>query len=203
MSEGPSILSQRVLVLNRSWIAVHVTTVRRGIGLVYGGQARIVDPHDYSTHDFDSWKSHGEENPRDGVPHIHSPNFSIMLPEVLQLSVFNRVFNQEINFTRRNIYDRDNGCCQYCGRRVGAKEFTLEHILPRSRGGPTTWDNVIVACSSCNSRKGDRLLKECGMKLLSKPVKPKWATPIGVRLAHRVRSSWQRFIPEAYWKSES
>lgn len=203
MSEGPSILSQRVLVLNRSWIAVHITTVRRAVGLVYNCQARVVEPREFSTHDFDGWKALSERNGRPGVHYIRSTNFKIMVPEVLQLVVFNRVFGKEINFTRRNIYDRDDGRCQYCGRGVGAKEFTLEHVTPRSRGGRTTWDNVIVACPSCNTRKGDRLPAEVGMTLLRAPVKPKWATQIGVRLAHRIRSSWQQFIPEVYWKSDS
>ena len=195
-----AILSDKVLVLNRSWVAVNVATVRRALTLVYQDVARIVAPEDYSTYDFNAWieasqvAKHGRR--------IHSSTYSFCVPEVIVLSVFNGRFSKEVRFSRRNIFDRDENTCQYCGKRGERSDLTLDHVIPRSRGGTSTWHNIVLACIKCNMRKGDRLPTELNMKLLRKPVKPQWATRVGVKLGRAYKPSWERFLEEAYWDVE-
>jgi 5-methylcytosine-specific restriction endonuclease McrA len=195
-----AVLSDKVLVLNRSWVAVNVATVRRALTLVYQDVARIVAPDDYATYDFEGWieASQAAKLGR----RIQSATYSFCVPEVIVLSTFNGRFSKEVRFSRRNIFERDENTCQYCGKRYDRSELTLDHVTPRSRGGTSTWNNIVLACIRCNMRKGDRLLTELNMKLLRKPVKPQWATRVGVKLGRAYKRSWERFLEEAYWDVE-
>lgn len=195
-----SVLSDKVLVLNRSWIAVNVATVRRSLTLVFQDVARIVAPEDYSTYNFDGWIEASRE--AHAGKRIHSASMSFRAPEVIVLSNFNGRFSKEVRFSRRNIFERDENSCQYCGRKFDRGELTLDHVIPRSRGGSSTWENIVLACVKCNMRKGDRLPTEMHMKLLKKPIKPKWATRVGVKLGRLCKPSWERFLEEAYWDVE-
>ena len=163
-------LSTNVLVLNRSYIPINVTTVRRALVLMYQGVARAVDSQ-YVTFDFHSWSElsaavHGEG--------IHLIDRMIRVPRVILLSAYNRVPKRYVRFSRHNIYLRDQNSCQYCGDRFTRSELNLEHVVPKSRGGKTTWENVVTSCVPCNRRKGGHLLEEVGMHLVRRPVRPKW-----------------------------
>lgn len=195
-----AVLSEKVLVLNRSWVAVNVATVRRALTLVYQDVARIVAPDDYSTYDFEGWIE-ASQAARSGK-RIISANFSFVVPEVIVLSTFNGRFSKEVRFSRRNIFERDENTCQYCRKKFDRSELTLDHVIPRSRGGTSTWSNIVLACIKCNMRKGDRLLTEINMKLARKPVKPEWATRVGVKLGRIYKPAWERFLEEAYWDVE-
>ena len=195
-----AVLSEKVLVLNRSWVAVNVATVRRALTLVYQDVARIVAPEDYATYDFEGWIE-ASQTAKTGR-RIYAATCSFCIPEVIVLSAFNGRFTKEVRFSRRNIFERDDNCCQYCGRKFERSELTLDHVVPRSRGGSSTWNNIVLACIRCNLRKGDRLLTEASMKLLRKPVKPHWATRVGVKLGRSYKPSWERFLEEAYWNVE-
>ena len=107
-----------------------------------------------------------------------------------------------MKFSRRNIFERDGNLCQYCGRHFERGELTLDHVTPRSRGGTSTWENIVLACLDCNIRKSDRLPQEARMRLLRKPVKPSWATRVGVKIGRLRKESWERFLEEAYWDVE-
>lgn len=78
-----------------------------------------------------------------------------------------------VKVSRRNVWARDKGKCQYCGGSISMKESTLDHVMPRSRGGKKSWDNIVLSCFDCNQKKDDKTPREAGMKLLSKPKKPK------------------------------
>ena len=194
------VLCEKVLVLNRSWVAVNVATVRRALTLVFQDVARIVAPEDYATYNFEGWveASHAAKEGR----RIHSASISFCVPEVIVLSAFNGRFSKEVRFSRRNIFERDENTCQYCGKKLDRSELTLDHVVPRSRGGTSTWQNIVLACIRCNMRKGDRLPQEINLKLLRKPVKPQWATRVGVKLGRVCKPSWERFLEEAYWDVE-
>ena len=99
---------------------------------------------------------------------INSPSFSIKLPSVIALKNYVNPQSNP-NFTRFNVFLRDKFSCQYCGSK---NELTFDHLLPRSRGGKTDWDNVVTACSTCNVKKGGRLYLKSGMKLFRKPFRP-------------------------------
>jgi len=199
-----AVLSEKVLVLNRSWVAVNVATVRRALTLVYQDVARIVAPNDYATYNFEGWVDATREAKSEAKSghRIHSANFSFCVPEVIVLSVFNGRFSKEVRFSRRNIFERDENTCQYCKKKFERSELTLDHVVPRSRGGTSTWQNIVLACIRCNMKKGDRLPQEINMKLLRKPIKPQWATRVGVKLGRACKPSWERFLEEAYWDVE-
>ena len=194
-----SLLNESVLVLNRHWTAVHVTSARRALVLVFSEHARVVS-EDFSTHDFGSWREFTRMS--ESVKKISTPGFQVLLPEVVMLTQFNRFPPRSVKFSRRNIYLRDNHTCQYCGCLPPKDELTIDHVIPRSRGGKSVWENVVLACMKCNMRKGNLLVNQAGMKLLSVPRKPHWLScaQYNLRPAHQ-SSLWQKFIDSAYWNT--
>ena len=192
-------VNESVLVLNRSWIAIQVANVRRAVSLLYQGYAKVVVPEDFSTYDFDGWK----ELSRAADDYcIHTVSFKIRVPEVIVLTAFNGVHRRDIRFSRRNIFERDKNTCQFCGKKFKKWELTLDHLVPRSVGGRSTWENLVLACVPCNVRKGSRLPEDAGMPLIRKPRKPRWIPYSGESFTSIKRPSWQRFVDAAYWDVE-
>lgn len=187
-----NLLERATLVLNRSWRPVHVTTVRRALCMVFRDAARIVCPDRLSTFSFAEWL---DEPAPEQTNTIRSPSVSIAAPEVVLLVHYDRVPCHEAPFTRRNLFLRDEFTCQYCGRRCNTDHLSVDHVLPRSRGGSTSWENCVLACVGCNARKGDRTLKEVGFHLLRQPVRPRWTPYLNLRPSQRMES-WSRFAPE-------
>ncbi len=196
-SPGSSVMSdvtQRlVLVLNRHWLAVHICTVRRALSLLYRGWAKVVTS-DYQTYDFDGWRLLAEIEDEPGELLIRTPNFNIRAPRVIVLHQYQNLPPRTIRFNRRNIYLRDRHRCQYCGGRPPRDELTVDHVVPRSRGGSSVWENVVVACIRCNAIKGDRLPRECGMQPLAPPKRPSWMSAIRVIPDEAERLAWEPFV---------
>lgn len=190
-----AVLSEHSLVLNRSWLAIATTPVMRALGLLYSGAAKAIRPDTYELHEFDTWADlaipHGE-------PYVKTVSLEIRLPEVIVLTKYDGMPVQNVVFTRRNIYKRDRNTCQYCGIKPGTSELTIDHVMPRSRGGLSTWENCVLACVQCNRRKAARTPAEAGLHLRVTPVKPKWAPTLGIPVA-RVRQSWAKFVSDGYW----
>ncbi len=193
-------LSHGVLVLNRSWIAVHVCSVKRAISLLCQDYARVVG-EDYRIHDFDSWRELSLEVEKNGDQYIYTPSFRILVPEVVLLTEFNRMPPRTVKFNRRNIYLRDNYTCQYCGKKPTKEELTIDHVIPRSKGGRSTWENVVLACQQCNTKKGNKSVAEAHMKLAAEPRRPHWLSSLRDSLRGPERPSWQRFVDAAYWNA--
>lgn len=193
-----AVLDQRTLVLNRSWVAIDTTTVRKALVWMYRGLARAIAPESFETHDFASWTdlsvNHGE-------PCIHTINLQIRVPEIIILALYNEVPKKEVVFSRRNIYKRDRFTCQYCGEQPGSEELTIDHILPRAKGGKSSWENCVLACVECNRAKANRTPAEAGMLLKKAAVRPPWTPFISLKLGTR-RASWERFVSERYWDIE-
>ena len=143
-----SALSSPVLVLNASYEPIHVCAARRALVLLFKGVAVAQESHDLQ---------------------LRSPTASYDTPSVIRLLEYRRIPRQTRALSRKNILIRDHHTCQYCGHKGGAGELTLDHVLPRSRGGGGSWENLVAACRPCNNRKGDRLPDEAGMKLRKKP----------------------------------
>jgi 5-methylcytosine-specific restriction endonuclease McrA len=177
---------------------VHITNVRRALVLVFGDHARVVTD-DYATHDFDSWRDLSSVVNSHHV--IRTPNYQIAAPEVILLTQFSKFPPRQVKFSRRNIYMRDNYTCQYCGRVPPRDELTIDHVVPRARGGKSTWDNVVLACMRCNMRKGSRTVRESGLELLTKPKKPHWFVCTHFTSKPTPSSLWQKFIDNAYWNT--
>ena len=186
-----------VLVLNRVFQVVQITSVRRALTLLYKGQVRAVDA-EYRTYDFENW----QDVPVQPLDHyIATPSRHIRIPHVVQLLRFDKVPRQEVKFSRANIYLRDQNRCQYCGRKFPASELSLDHVLPISRGGKSTWENVVCACLPCNVRKGNKLLHEAGIRTIRMPIRPKWH-PLHRLQGRTFPEVWKNFLDEAYWSVE-
>jgi 5-methylcytosine-specific restriction endonuclease McrA len=193
-----AILDERTLVLNRSWVAVNVTTVRRALNLVCRDAARIVAPDTFESHDLRSW---ADLKALRGRRMIRTVRLEIPVPEVILLLTYDELPQRQVPFTRRNLYRRDGYRCQYCGLGRPTEELSIDHVLPRSRGGKSTWNNCVLACTECNRRKANRPPEEAGMILLKHPRRPKWPPTLTFHLGSR-KQSWQRFVNEAYWNTE-
>ena len=189
-----------VLVLNKSWIAVNQASLRRAISLVYKDLARIVSTEDYSTYSFEDWL---ETNGNGGHRTIRTVNFEFRVPEVIVLTLYGGIPRKDAVLTRKAIFERDNNTCQYCGRRKRKDNLTIDHVIPKSRGGGEQWDNLVLACLDCNARKRNKAPEEAGMKLLRKPAKPRWLPHLGLGPAALKRPEWRKFIDANCWESES
>ncbi|MDX2175997.1 MAG: HNH endonuclease [Candidatus Sumerlaeia bacterium] len=191
-------LNQGVLVLNNGWTAIHVTNVKRAVGLVVEGLAKVVDDN-YVTYNFDSWTQFSQHVDIHGNRFIHTPNLRILVPDVILLVGYHRTPPRSVKFNRRNIYIRDNNTCQYCGCRPAREELTIDHVLPRCLGGRSTWENVVLACQGCNAKKGSKLVRESGMKLMKEPRRPQWFSTLRASLRGPGRPVWAKFVDAAYW----
>ena len=121
---------------------------------------------------------------------------------MILLLFFDRMPKKEVKFTRHNIFERDRNRCQYCGRVFDRKDLNLDHVAPRDRGGPTTWENIVCSCIACNTHKANRTPAEAGMRLVRKPKRPKWRPFMQVNLGTSAHDSWKHFLDIAYWNVE-
>lgn len=196
-----------VLVLNRNYLAVRVVDVRRAFSLLFRELAEVVhiESGRYTSYDFSEWcelSQLAREFEPDAHDWIHTVRLQIAVPRIIRLAVYDRLPQQTVKFNRRNIYARDSNHCQYCGKRFSTTELSLDHIVPRSAGGKTTWENVVCACLRCNIKKGGRTPEQAGMTLISQPKKPRRNPVLTVKLADGRYASWKAFLDNAYWSVE-
>jgi 5-methylcytosine-specific restriction endonuclease McrA len=192
-----AVLERPTLVLNRNWQPVGISTVARSLVKVWNGAARIVDPDDYRLYTWQDW---ADLIPHDDEPFILTSRRKLKVPEVVTLSHYDRVPANVVTFSRRNVFKRDRFTCQYCGAQPGSEELTIDHVVPRSHGGATTWENCVLACIECNAKKANRTPEQASMPLHRRPTRPQWR-PLYASRGVRV-DSWARFISEAYWTVE-
>jgi 5-methylcytosine-specific restriction endonuclease McrA len=192
-----------VLVLNKQFYAVHITTWQKAISLLFSDHARVID-EEYNTYTFSDWKSISATIKEHPSGFVHTPTLKIAIPEVIVLRLYDALPPMDVKFTRKNIYEHYKYKCCYCGKKKQVNELNLEHIVPLSRGGATNWLNVVTSCIPCNLKKGCRLPEEAGMKLLVQPSKPQWKGPVSLclRPGVKVKASWQKFIDTIYWNTE-
>jgi 5-methylcytosine-specific restriction endonuclease McrA len=198
-----SALNHHVLVLNRLWQAVNVCTARRALTLLFQGHAQVVvnaDDGSFRTFDFAQWRDFSEDAPQDES--VHGISFRIRVPRIILLFMYDRLPKKEVKFTRHNIFERDKNTCQYCGDIFDRKDLNLDHVTPRDRGGPTTWENIVCSCISCNTRKSNRTPAEAGLRLVRKPKRPKWRPFVQINFTLQRHDSWKHFIDLAYWNVE-
>ena len=141
----------KVLTLSSTYEPLGVVDWEKAVSLVFAGKVSTVSEYDKT---------------------INSPNLSIKIPSVIVFRHNKHRRVKSVRFSRKNVWIRDEGRCQYCGTAVSIKNFTLDHVLPRTAGGLTIWSNVVTCCSNCNQKKADKPLAKCGMKLLQAPCKP-------------------------------
>jgi 5-methylcytosine-specific restriction endonuclease McrA len=191
-----------VLVLNKSYLPVHVTTVKRAFCLLYAGIARAVNAQ-YETFDYESWSRITIERNDETLGLVDRV---IKVPRVILLLAYDRVPKRRVRFSRYNIFARDKSTCQYCGHRFSRSELNLDHVVPRAQGGTSTWENVVCSCHECNRRKGGRTPAEARMRLVTQPRKPAWTPPISLSVPAVMRREWAPFLDfmvnVSYWNTE-
>ena len=196
-----SVLNSKVLVLNRSYFPVHVTSVRRAFSLLYQGVAKAVDQQ-YRTFDYESWSALSASVHDETIGLIGR---AIRVPRVILLVSYDRVPRRRVRFSRFNVFARDKNTCQYCGKRFSRSELNLDHVIPRSQNGLSTWENIVCSCFRCNRVKGGRRPEEAGMKLIKKPVQPEWTPFMLETFTFKRYQEWLPFLNEvdaAYWNTE-
>lgn len=194
-------LSTNVLVLNRSYFPVHVTTLKRAFCMLYQGVARAID-NEYKTFDFKSWSelsaaAHDET--------IGLVGRVVRVPRVVVLVAYDRMPKRGVRFSRMNILLRDRHTCQYCGKKFLRSNLNLDHVVPRSQGGVTSWENVVASCHDCNRKKGGLTPKEAGMKLIHQPFKPSSVPFLGLTRQSIRYEEWKpfvNFVDFSYWNAE-
>ena len=206
---GASALNANVLVLNKFYQAIRVVNVKRAFSLLCKELAEVVHLESDSagkTHwqnlNFASWQElsamKAEYEP-DQFDWIHTVRFQIAVPRIIRLLVYEKLPRQDVKFNRRNIYARDSSRCQYCGRKFPTSELSLDHVLPKSQGGKSTWDNIVCCCVKCNVKKGGRTPEQAHMHLIKPPVKPKRSPMLTIKLGNPKYESWKSFLDNAYW----
>jgi 5-methylcytosine-specific restriction endonuclease McrA len=192
MSEA---LSIPVLVLNRYWQPVHTCSARRAIHLLCLGHAQVVQvdgEEKFTTHDLCSWISQSKTM-IDGEM-IHSIRVALGVPRIIVLAIYDRLPRLEVKFTRRNIFLRDKFTCQYCAKVLPETKLNLDHVIPRDKGGMTTWENIVASCVKCNTRKSNKLPHEANMHPASKPFAPRWRPLYDLSEHGLAHESWEHFI---------
>ena len=165
-----SILNRKVLVLNQSYEPLMVINAKRAIVLIIKEKVKMLEKY--------------SEN-------IRSVQNSFDLPSVIRLNFYVHLKYKDIVLNRRNIIKRDDYRCQYCAKQ--ATPLTLDHIVPKNKGGKDSWENLVAACSKCNTRKGDTLLKHMDMKLLKKPRKPSKLFQLQTYV-NKKQDNWKQYL---------
>ncbi len=188
-------------------MAIRVVNVRRAFSLLYRELAEVIHVEDgqYLSYDFESWQEISELH-REFEPELHdwvrTVRFSIAVPRVIRLLLYDRLPKQKVTFNRRNLYARDANRCQYCGKHYPTTELSLDHVVPRSQGGPTSWENVVCACLRCNVKKGGRTPEQAHMRLITQPSRPRRSPVLNLKLSNAKYHSWKQFLDHAYWTVE-
>ena len=196
------IAHKKVLVLNRSWKPVAVLTLEKALIKLFSeykdGEPKdiIVDcSNDFQTLNWNDWS---KTKPKDGEEIIRSVNATFRIPSVIQLTRYDKIPNRKVYYCRKTLYKRDQYQCQYCGKRPGTEELSIDHVIPRSRGGLTTWENCALACIKCNTKKANRTPLQANMTLLRIPKKPKF----NALKCDYIVKDWESFLGAAYWLVE-
>jgi len=205
--EFKSGLDCNVLVLNKHYMAIRIVGARRAFSLLFRDLAEVVsfEQDGYSNYNFQSWCEVSQFRRNfepDGHDWVSTVNFYIAVPRIIRLLFYDRLPRNEVKFNRRNIFARDKNRCQYCGKRQRTSELSLDHIIPKSVGGKSVWENIVCACAKCNVKKGGRTPRQASMTLIRKPVKPKHNPLVHVHLGHQRYRSWKEFLDHAYWSVE-
>ena len=170
---------EQVLLLNLTYEPLRIISWQRAVRLLTLGKVEVIEETDQV---------------------IRSVSFVIRLPSVVRLLRLIRPKRPEVKFSRQNIYLRDNFRCQYCGARVSSAELNLDHVIPRSLGGQTTWENIVTCCIPCNVRKGGRTPESARMRLISKPTRPARLPGLAITLnLQHSPESWRDYL---YWNLE-
>ncbi|HSS00491.1 MAG TPA: HNH endonuclease [Kofleriaceae bacterium] len=169
----------RTLLLSQGYEPIKVISWQRAITLLTLDKVDVVEEYDAQ---------------------IRATSMIIQVPAVVRLRKAYRRHAKPVKFSRVNIYARDGHRCQYCGAKCTIDGLTYDHVIPRSRCGRTTWENIVSCCYTCNARKANRTPAEAQMKLLAVPLRPSWMPSVQIRVSTRsVPDAWRDYV---YWTGE-
>ena len=172
-------MTLQTLLLSASYEPIKVVSWQRAVTLLSLGKIEVLEEYD-----------------RD----VRSPTVVFKMPAVVRLLQTFKRNRKQVKFSRINICARDKYRCQYCGHKLPVAELTYDHVVPRSAGGKTSWENIVSACEPCNSRKGNRTPAQAGMRLLTVPVRPKALAAYVLRLSRdNAPEAWRDYL---YWTQE-
>lgn len=168
----------QTLVLDQGYQPHRVVSWQRAVVLVFGGKVEVVETYDAE---------------------VRSPSVAVKVPAVVRLKGRSRRPTRRIRFSRMNVALRDDFTCQYCRARLPLGKLTFDHVVPRSQGGATSWQNIVMACAPCNARKAGRTPAQAGMDLRAVPEQPRFLPTVVPRLdARNVPAAWASWL---YWTS--
>ena len=186
-----SALNKAVLVLNKMWLPIRIIPAYRALTLVFAGKASSVDCADWSAYNWELWVKHGVSKKPYGT--ILTSSCEIEIPEIVVLSTYDKVYKKDVKLTKRNIYIRDGYKCQYTGKKVKESESDIDHIVPRSKGGRNSWENLVVCSKEINRMKANRTPEQAGLKLIKKPTKPD-SDRMLIDPKINIPESWDKFV---------
>ena len=174
------VLSLPALVLNKNWTPIRTISVRSAMTMLFGlwrdphgrwqPKSRVLDVNDWQLYEWEKWI---ELPVKEGDAAINSAGgLKVRVPEIIVVGRYQRIPRNQLNFSKRNLERRDDCHCQYCYKKVSGRDVSIDHVVPRSRGGKNTWENCVVSCFACNQKKRDRTPEEADMELFRKPQKP-------------------------------
>ena len=207
-------MNRRVLVLNSGWVPIDVASVYDVIVMAVRGRCQFIDPETYTMYDFESWIGNwadATDYARIEMNFISSPSVSVRVPEIAVLRDYSGFGtgkrNGQPKMSRRNIYYRDKNICQYCGQKFRTEDLNLDHVIPKSKGGEMTWQNIVCSCIPCNDKKRNRTPAQAGMRLVRQPKPPSpedMKRPFGQKLKRKlgknVPQTWEQFLGKMYWE---
>ncbi len=189
----PALHISTVLILNRCWQAIDVKTPAEAFGMMAAGAASALDIGEGSLRPV-TWQEWLTLPVREHDTGVGTPRGLVRSPTVLVLARYGRMPRRRLGFSRRGLWQRDGGICQYSGRPLSYDEANIDHVLPRSRGGATSWENCVLADKRVNHRKGDRTPEEAGLRLARLPQTPREMPAAAfIRNAYGVRD-WDLFL---------
>jgi hypothetical protein len=205
-----NVLADTVLVLNKGYSPIAITSVKRAIHKIVNERAEIITVEDgaYCNYDFTSWAEVSELKREFEELGIHEEligfgaSFTFVVPRVIRMLYYEKIPPCNVKLNRRNIYARDKNICQYCGKRFSTKDLSVDHVIPKSKGGRNIWTNLVCSCITCNARKANKTLERAGLKLIRKPYAPKANPAITIKIGHDKYASWKHFLSEQYWNIE-
>lgn len=186
---------KRSLILNKHWTPIRVCSVEKAVVYMFRDAARAMDTETYELYDLENWLERsalfGDELPREKV--IQTTSIRLEKPEIIVLDLYGGIPRIEATLNRKNLIKRDNSTCQYCNRQFSKPDLSIDHVIPKSRGGKHTWENAVLACMKCNSKKSDKLIREAGLKLIRRPRRPGWS-PVVSDFPKNYPPSWKKFV---------
>jgi 5-methylcytosine-specific restriction endonuclease McrA len=171
-------IMERTLLLSQGYEPIATIGWQRAISLLTLGKVEVVEEYDRE---------------------IRSRYLIIKMPAVVRLVNMFRRHKQRVKFSRQNIMARDRWSCQYCGTKVTTEEMTMDHVVPRSQGGRTEWENIVTCCVDCNAKKADRTPRQASMRLRKEPERPSWVPIFTIRLVGNMPDQWASYL---YWNTE-